>query len=147
MNPPAFPPQQRSADDEHLKLLVIFHYVMAGLGVLGLLFLIGHGAMMSTVFAYMGAEKGPDAPPPEMQRMFPIFVSIFYGVMGLAIIAGSILNFLSARWMKERRNRMFSLIVAGLNCLQIPLGLALGIFTFIVLCRPSVVEAYAARAA
>jgi hypothetical protein len=36
-------------DTEQLKLLVIFHYVLAGLGVLGLLFLLGHFMMMQTM--------------------------------------------------------------------------------------------------
>jgi hypothetical protein len=41
---------------------------------------------------------------------------------------------------------MFSLVIAGLNCIQIPFGTALGVFTIIVLLRDSVREAYAAGA-
>ena len=36
------------------------------------------------------------------------------------------------------RHRTFSRVVAGLNCLHIPLGTVLGIFTSIVLGRESV---------
>ena len=38
---------------------------------------------------------------------------------------------------------MFSQIMAGVNCLSIPFGLLLGVFTLIVLARPSVKALYA----
>ncbi|MCX6922874.1 MAG: hypothetical protein NT154_06635 [Verrucomicrobia bacterium] len=37
---------------------------------------------------------------------------------------------------------MFSLMIGGLNCLQIPFGSALGVFTIIVLSRDSVRDLY-----
>jgi hypothetical protein len=36
-------------------------------------------------------------------------------------------------------------VVAGINCLHIPLGTVLGIFTIVVLCRESVRELYEAE--
>jgi len=53
-----------------------------------------------------------------------------------------IVNFLSARFIKARRHRAFSLVVSGFNCLHMPLGTVLGVFTFIVLGRESVREIY-----
>ena len=70
----------------------------------------------------------------------------FYFVMGLILLALAIGNFLSARFMKSGRNRTFSLVVAGINCLQIPLGTVLGVFTIIVLSRDSVSHGYKNRA-
>jgi anaerobic C4-dicarboxylate transporter len=134
MSPPPVP-DQRAADAEHVRLLVIFHYVFAGLGGLGLLFLGGHAIVMFTLF-FDGQGSGP--PPRDLLLYLPVL----YGAAALLVLGASLLNFLSARWMKQRKNRTFSLIVAGLNCLQIPLGLVLGIFTFIVLCRPAVMEEY-----
>jgi hypothetical protein len=46
----------------------------------------------------------------------------------------------------KRRGRIFSLIVAGLNCLCFPFGTVLGVFTFVILLRDSVVEVYEAAA-
>lgn len=34
------------------------------------------------------------------------------------------------------------MVVAGVSCLSIPLGTALGVFTFIVLSRPSIVRLF-----
>jgi len=39
---------------------------------------------------------------------------------------------------------MFSLIIAGINCVQFPFGTVLGVFTFVVLLRDSVRELYEA---
>jgi hypothetical protein len=61
------------------------------------------------------------------------------------LVIGSVCNLLSGLWIRARRNRVFSLVVAGINCFQVPLGTALGIFTIIVLMRDSVRELYEAR--
>ena len=43
-----------------------------------------------------------------------------------------------ARWHGQRRNRSFCFVVACLSCFNVPLGTILGIFTILVLNRPSV---------
>jgi hypothetical protein len=58
------------------------------------------------------------------------------------IVSAGICNLLSAIFIQQRRARMFSLIVAGLDCLCFPFGTALGVFTLIVLVRSSVEELY-----
>jgi len=39
---PPLPRDQRKIDEDHLNLLGIFHFVGAGLAMLGLLFLVAH---------------------------------------------------------------------------------------------------------
>ena len=51
-------------------------------------------------------------------------------------------NLLSGLYLRARKYRMFSIIVAALNCLQIPFGTVLGVFTIVVLVRESVRELY-----
>lgn len=46
---------------------------------------------------------------------------------------------------EEAKRKRATLIVSGLNCLQIPFGTVLGVFTLVVLLRDSVREAYEAR--
>ncbi len=48
------------------------------------------------------------------------------------------LVFLTDRFIKAQRHHIFCLIIAAIICLQIPFGTTLGIFTLIVLLRPSV---------
>ena len=57
------------------------------------------------------------------------------------------LNLLSGIFIRKRKHHVFSLIVAGFNCLHFPLGTALGVFTFVVLLRDSVQNMYRAAGA
>lgn len=128
------PPSLTKQDVEHLRILVILHYVVAGLSVLGLGFLALHYLVFSFV---MGQQQGP-APPGEFLWVF----RAFYVFAGGFMLVGGILNLLAASNLRERRRRTLTLVVAGLNCLQFPFGTALGVFTFIVLTRDSVREVF-----
>ncbi len=65
-----------------------------------------------------------------------------YRVAGVFLIIGFILNLLSGFCLWQRKHRIFSLVVAGINCVQVPIGTLLGVFTIIVLSRTSVREVY-----
>jgi hypothetical protein len=141
--PPLMVPidMQRRTDDEQLKLLAIFHYVFAGFAVLGILLLCAHFAFMTALFTRpeIWNQKNYSGPPPEF---FTVFLGAIYFIAGVMTVAGGILNFLSANFIRQRRNHTFSFVVACLNCLQVPLGTALGVFTIVVLSRPSVRAQY-----
>jgi hypothetical protein len=44
--------------------------------------------------------------------------------------------------LRERKNRTFSFVVACVNCIHVPLGTVLGVFTIVVLSRESVKRLY-----
>jgi hypothetical protein len=75
----------------------------------------------------------------------------FFIGMGSTLVALGwtlgILTILSGRWMAKRRRRIFSLVIAGINCASFPFGTVLGVFTFIILLRPSVKQMYDFRQA
>ena len=52
---------------------------------------------------------------------------------------------LAGRWLGSARNRMFCFVNACIMCLHAPFGTALGIFTILVLSRPSVVARFEAN--
>jgi hypothetical protein len=136
---------QRKIDQDHLRLLAVFHFVGAALAVLGLVFLLVHYLFFHAVMANPDMWKGQKggSPPPEV---FFAFLRIFYVLFGFFLLASLVGNLLSAIFLGQRRHRTFSLLVAGLNCLHVPVGTVLGVFTFVVLLRPSVREAYDAGA-
>lgn len=141
---PPLPRDQRKIDADHLKLLWIFHLVAAGLALLGILFLVAHYAVLHTVFTnpkmWENQKQGP--PPAEFFAMF----KWFYLVFAVWFLGSSVLNVVSGLCIRGRKHRTFSLIVAGINCLHIPLGTVLGVFTIIVLMRDSVRELYEGEA-
>lgn len=147
MNQPPQPPpmaplprDQRAIDVDHLNLLSIFHFVGAGFALLGILFLFGHFALMHYIFMNPELWQNQRGGPPP-REFFSIFI-IVYIIGGIWFVISAILNVVSGLFLHARRNRTFSLVVAGINCVHMPLGTLLGVFTIIVLLRPSVRDLY-----
>jgi len=147
MNPP-IPPigpltpvyrDQRKVDADHLKLLAVFHFVGAGLAVLGLLFLAGHFFVMHSIMTNPEVWHTQKNPPPAI--LFDVLKWVYaLGAFWFLLSLG--LNLISGLCLLARKGRMFSLVVAGFNCLHLPLGTVLGVFTMLVLLRDSVRETY-----
>jgi hypothetical protein len=140
LQPEAVAEHQRKRDSEHLKLLWIFHLVFAGFALLGIGFLLMHYTFMHSMFS--NPEKWNahrEAMPPK--EFLDAFVW-FYLFMGVILLLGFVLNVMSAVFIWQQRHRIFSLVVAALDCFQIPFGTALGVFTIVVLSRESVRQQY-----
>jgi hypothetical protein len=123
-------------NSEHLKLLAIFHYVVAGMTALFACIPLLHffmGLALTT-----GALSDGD---PEAQT-----IGIFFMVFaGLFIVAGWTLGVLIAyagRCLQTRRRYLYCLVMAGVECIFMPFGTVLGVFTIIVLMRDAVKEMF-----
>lgn len=79
------------------------------------------------------------------EEIISIF-KVFYMIIGGLLVILCVCNVLSGLYIRKRKNRIFSFIVAGINCMQFPLGTTLGVFTFIVLTRDSVRMKYSVNA-
>jgi hypothetical protein len=130
-------------DVEHLRMLAIFHFVSAGLALAGLAFLALHYSVMQAVFADPEMFKNVKGGPPPQE--FFAFMKIFYAVGSIWFVLSGVSNLMSAIYMRRRTHRVFSMVVAGFNCLYMPLGTLLGVFTFVVLGRDSVIAMYEAN--
>lgn len=134
--PPPMPPDPR--DESHLNALKICYYISAGLGGVGLLFLIFHYAIFNSIFGSEEFLKSTEKEEAAMMKGEMDTMVWFYGVIGLLIVIVSVLDTLCGRAIAQRRNPILVQVVAGINCLSIPLGTVLGVFTFIILARPAV---------
>lgn len=120
-------------DEEHLRLLTIFHYVLAGIscipGLLGVLYIaLGGFTLMVTSMSQQAKEAGIVG-----------FVFLFIGIVLVIIVFGSaVLQYFVGRFISERRHYTFVFIFSIVQLLFFPLGTALGVFTLIVLSRPQV---------
>jgi hypothetical protein len=121
-------------DREHLRLLSIFHYILGALfGLFGCIPIIHLSLGLAIV---SGATSGPGGagPPPAVGW---IFIAVGGGIMlMLWTLAGCLL--FAGRCLAVQKAYTFCFVVACLSCLQMPLGTLLGVFTIIVLVRPSV---------
>jgi len=165
--PPVTPPLAYQSpmpfgrDLEHLKLLAIGHYLYGGLTmacssffiiyiVLGYMTL-KNPAMFTPPAATRPASTAPSAPVPPRAPVPPpgpppqMLGWLFAGMGTTGVVVGwatGILSIISGRCIRKQRARLFSMVVAGLNCLNVPLGTALGVLTYLVLLRDSVVRMY-----
>jgi len=130
-------------DEEHLKLLAIFHYVVGAIGALFACFPLIHvtlGAIMAfNPGFFTEGQKGP--PPPAFVGYLFMLVGAFFILVGWS---AAICTIVSGRFLARRKNRMFSFVVAALLCMFVPFGTVLGVFTIIVLSKESVQQLYRA---
>jgi len=126
-------------DEEHLRLLSIFHYVVGGLAGLFALFPVIHLVIgLVFILAPEAVESKGEAPPALVGWFFVIFAGMF--IITGWVLAGFIIT--AGRFLARRRHRLFCLVIAGIECIFIPFGTVLGVFTIIVLMRESVKELF-----
>ena len=136
------PNPQQILDNEHLKLLSIFHYVVSGLAALFACLPIIH--LVIGLFLILVPEKfghGSNQPPAFIGWFFVIFASVFI-LVGWTI---AILILLTGRFMARRKHHTFCFVVACVECVFMPFGTVLGVFTILVLNRQSVKGLFAPR--
>ena len=122
-------------DLQHLKLLSIFHYVVAGMTALMGCFPLIHLAFgIALLSGHLPTQQNDPVSDSVMGW-------IFTGAAGVMIVmmwSFAIVLFCAGRSLQQRRRYTFCVVVAGLACLLMPFGTVLGVFTIIVLIRPSV---------
>ena len=123
-------------DENHLHLLTIFHYVLAAITALFSCFALIYIGLGMAMILHPESMSGSHGEPP------PLFVGWIFTSLGAAfLIAGwayAACLILAALFLKRRKHYVFCLVMAGLSCMWVPFGTALGVFTFIVLLRPEV---------
>ena len=139
------PLKQRILDEEHLRLLSMFHYISGALTIL-----------FSSIFVYSPRVPGPPngesrtarpgtvTGPRVQNRSCPSSSRLSPWSLALGIAYG-VAQIISGRFLAKHRYRTFSLIVAIPNVLLIPYGTILGVLTLVVLGRESVKSLYAEK--
>jgi hypothetical protein len=124
-------------DREHLRLLAIFHYAGAGLAALFSFFPL----LYTTIGAILifAARHGTPKPGEELP---PEFLGWIFAIVGLLLfflgIAMAICILLAGRCLSRNKHYTFAMVMACIECLFIPFGTILGVFTIIALSQESV---------
>ena len=126
------PSPQTIIDNEHLRLLRIGYFISAGQTAIFIPFGLLYAVMGLAVPHLTSGSAG--ATPPFMSLIFGIVGTVMTGLATLA----TALKLLTAIRLKQRRSRVLCMITAGLSCIEIPYGMALGLMTLSVLGRASV---------
>ena len=124
-------------DREHLRLLAIFHYIVGGLAALFSFFPLLYttvGAIFIFVERHGTPKPGEELPPEFIGWIFAVIGSLLF-LLGIAI---AICILIVGRSLAKPTRYWFAFIMACIECLFIPFGTILGVFTIIVLSRESV---------
>jgi hypothetical protein len=130
-------------DAEHLRLLSIFHYIVAGLAALFSFFPLLYttvGAIFIFAARHGTAKPGEDLPPEFLGWIFAVLGALLF-LIGIAM---AICILIAGRSLALRKHYSFAFVMACIECLFIPFGTILGVFTIVVLSRESVRASFAA---
>jgi hypothetical protein len=126
-------------DLQYLKLLSIFHYVVGGLAALF--------SFIPAIYVVIGilAVCIPGSFEGQGEAM-PLFIGWIFIIMGAVLMvvgwAFSACIFIAGRSLARRVHYMFCIVMAAIECIFMPFGTVLGVFTIVVLARPSVKEMF-----
>jgi hypothetical protein len=125
-----------TADQEHLRLLTIFHYVVGGLTALFAclpLIHFGMGVFMIVSPHSFGNQSAQQ--PPAFVGWLIAAMGAFFFLCGQAL---AVCTILAGRFLQRRSRYLFVFVTACVECIFMPFGTVLGIFTILVLSRESV---------
>ncbi len=126
----------QSQDEKTLDLLSTLHYV---LGVLTALFACIPFIHFFIGIAMLGGTLGNGPIAPRA-------VALAFIILSLMIILGgwvlAILMIITGKYLKSRSHYNFCIVISFIECVLVPLGTILGVFTIINLNKESVKELF-----
>ena len=82
------------------------------------------------------------------EQIFTSFRTMMMTFISLGILFGTgmcLTTALSGYFIQQRQRRVFSIVVAAVNCIYFPFGTVLGVFTIIMLSKPEATDLYNAN--
>jgi len=128
-------------DEQHLRLLSIFYYVIGGLTALIACFPLIHlGLGLAMLFSpeFFSGKPGEQPPPAIVGGLFTC-IGGFIFLAGQALAVSTIM---AGRFLAQRKRYWFVFVVGCIQCALFPFGTALGVFTIITLSRETVKELF-----
>jgi hypothetical protein len=125
----------RSKDESDLNTLGILHYVWTGLLGCTSIGVVAYFLLFAAVFA-SAPPSGPHGA--HDQEVAAGIMGIMGVIMGILMIPMFVAHLLAAAGLRNRTRYVLVLVMSGMACLSVPLGTGLGIWTILVLQRPSV---------
>lgn len=125
-----------SEEEKHLDLLSVFHYIVGAMTAFFSSIPLIHftiGVLM--VLGVLGGNNDP-----------PWFVGFFFMMIGGGIVicgwALAVAIIIAGRKLKKRESYNYCFVVAALECIMMPYGTVLGVFTIITLMKDEVKEKF-----
>lgn len=110
----------------------VFYYAWGGINLFA-----AFSSLLAIVLGIWLFYEGENTGDMEAQTAGVIYM-IYGAFLFIFLTVYGILSLLVGSYIKNRKNRVFCLIIAGIACVNFPLGTALGVFTFMELEKPNV---------
>lgn len=123
-----------SENENNLRMLSIGYYIVAGLTFLIASLPILHIVMGILIIQGKMAGQGSG----EMQR-YVGWLFLFFGSAAITFgWAQAICTLIAGLYIKNHKCHTFCVVVAAINCMFMPFGTILGVFSLLVLLKPEV---------
>jgi hypothetical protein len=138
----------------YIKILAIFHFIVAGFALLYALFLLIYVIMGAAIWSGGGGfldggmynndlyGNGMMYPNEFPLRMFGMMITLIPAIFMVLILGFSTCLVIAGVSLLKKKNYIFCMVMAGVACLFIIFGTILGVFTLIVLAQPSSKELF-----
>lgn len=123
---------------DYLRLLSIFHYVVAGVAGLASLLPVVY---MGVGVAILGSASHGTPPDPVGRAIVLIFVTVAGGLL-VGALAMTVCIALAGRYLAGHSHYTFCLVMAAAECVFMPFGTVLGVLTLIVLLQQPTKELF-----
>lgn len=125
----------KNEDLKNLDLLALFHYIVGGITALFSCLPFIHVFMGVAMLSGKFFKESNGAEPPALFGwMFVVMGSIFI-LLGWSL---AVCMIIAGRRLKARKSRVFCMVIAGIECIIMPFGTVIGVFTLVVLNKDSV---------
>lgn len=129
---------EMNKDLEQIKTIAVFTFVYAGVSALFSFFPVIH---LTIGISMLNGSLFDGNTPTDTVFPFNLFALMFTIIPAIMILGGltySIALAISGNFLLKKRHYIFCMIMAGISCAFAPFGTVLGIFTILLLQRPSV---------
>ncbi len=118
-------------EEKQLDLLSMFHWIFGGMTALFACIPLIHVTL--GLFLIFGKMDGPNPPPALIGWIF-VIIGGFFILCGWTLAAAILV---AGFKLKKRRARTYCLVIGSLECILVPFGTVLGVFTLIALMNDS----------
>jgi len=131
--------KQTIIDNEHLNLLSLFHLISGIFTLVYSVFMALYFGFITFIFNIGHKLDGANNDFPF--EFMNVIMFVFTFVLLIAIILG-IAKIFCSKFIKQKTNRVFCIVISCIECFSFPYGTLLGVLSIMVLNRNSVKEIY-----
>ena len=126
-------------DTKNLNLLAIFHYILGGLTILFSCIPFIHVFIGLAIISGKFFEDSNGSKPPSVVGWLFVIMGTVFILLGWSI---AVCMIIAGKKLKRHKSRLFCMVIAGIECMFMPFGTVLGVFTLVTLNKDSVKELF-----